>query len=150
MNPDFNKLCPCVQDILISSMSLMWSQWQVWPWLVIITVDLEFRSVPWQLKLICLVDTGSDPCPKNEEKHWQNRHIPIGKVTAAIPQEKGVTLILLSEITLTAQDDSINISFNLDFYLQLTAGGRKGLDRSEMKDKGVKTGWTLGAFPLPS
>lgn len=23
MYPDFNKLCPCVQDILISSMSLM-------------------------------------------------------------------------------------------------------------------------------
>lgn len=54
-----------------------------------------------------------------------------------------MTLILLSEITLTAQDDSINISFNLDFYLQLTAGGSK-----RVKDKRVRTGWTLGDFPL--
>lgn len=40
-----------------------------------------------------------------------------------------MTLILLSEITLTAQDDRINIFFNLDFYLQLTAGGNKNPDR---------------------
>lgn len=52
-----------------------------------------------------------------------------------------MTVILLSEMTLTAQDDSINVFFNLDFYLQLTAGGNNRLvrrveaERSKMKEK---------------
>lgn len=76
---------------------------------------------------------------EKEEKHWQSRSIPIGKVTAAILQEKGMTLILLSEITLTAKDDSINISFNLDFYLQLTAEGSKSPDRRRQTEVKWKT-----------
>lgn len=50
-------------------------------------------------------------------------------VTAAIPQEKRMTLILLSEMTLTAQGDGINVFLNLDFYLQLTARRNKSLVR---------------------
>lgn len=123
----------------------------MWPWLVSITVELEFISVPWQLKLICLVDTGSDPCPRRREtltelKHsnWQGNY--------SAPAGKRMTLILLSEITLTAQDDRINIFFNLDFYLQLTAGGNKIPDRRRQAEVKWKTkeseqvGQHLGLF----
>lgn len=41
----------------------------------------------------------------------------LSRVTTTVPQEKRLTLILLSEMTLTAQDDSINVVFNLDYYL---------------------------------
>lgn len=53
----------------------------------------------------------------------------LESVTAAIPQEKRMTLILLSEMTLTAQGDGINVFFNLDFYLQLTVRRNKSLVR---------------------
>lgn len=65
----------------------------------------------------------------------------LARVTTAVPQERRMTVILLSEMTLTAQDDSINVFFNLDFYLQLTAGGNNRLvrrveaERSKMKEK---------------
>lgn len=39
----------------------------------------------------------------------------LARVTTAIP--KRLTLILPSEMTLTAQNDSINVFFNLDYYL---------------------------------
>lgn len=35
----------------------------------------------------------------------------LARVTTAVLQEKGMTLILLSEMTLTGQDDSINVFF---------------------------------------
>lgn len=59
---------------LICSITLMWSQWRVWPGLVSISVDSEFMSVPWQWILICLVDIRSDPCPKREKTLTEKKH----------------------------------------------------------------------------
>ena len=43
-------------------------------------------------------------------------------------------------MSLTAEDDSINVFFNLDYYLELTAGGNNSLvrirDKEEEKEKG--------------
>lgn len=133
----------------------MWSQWRVWPGLVSISVDSEFMSVPWQWNLICLVDIRSDPCPKREKTLTEEKHSNWQLEVQIVQQgEKRMTVILLSEITLTVQNDNISRVFLIWIFIfswqqRKQKSGQKDVERFRVNIKMRKAGKTThGPFSL--